>query len=280
VGPSQTSLRVDTNIVVVPVTVTDWADRPITGLVRSAFSVFEDKIEQKVAYFSSEDAPLSVGIVFDCSASMGYKLGKSREAVARFPDVSNPADEFFLITFSSRADLVVPFSRSTEKIRDGLSVARSGGRTALLDATYMALHYFKQARNARRALLIVSDGGENDCRYNQRELRIILRESDVLIYAAGIYEEIAPLANKDSFDGPALLTELAEETGGREFAAGDSRDLPKLVAMIGRELRDQYVLGYTPTNHEADGKYHRIQVRVKRHGTHLSWRPGYYAAAF
>ena len=267
-------------MVVVPVMVTDRQDRPITGLDRAAFHIFEDRLEQEIAYFSSEDAPLSVGIVFDCSASMRDNLGRAREAVTRFIDAANPADEFFLVAFSSHADLVVPFTSASEKIRDGLNVTQSKGETALLDAIYMALHYMKQARNGRRVLLVVSDGGDNHSRFSRRELGNILREADVWIYAIGIYNHGVPSASEEEIGGPTLLTQLAEQTGGRELAADSPRDLPKIAATIGRELRNEYVLGYSPTNHARDGKYHRIKVTLRRRGAHLLWRPGYFAPAF
>jgi VWFA-related protein len=275
----QTSIRVDANLVVVPVTVKDRQDRPITGLDRTAFHVFEDKLEQKIVSFSSEDAPLSVGIVFDCSGSMSVNSGRAREAVAKFLDTANPDDEFFLVAFSSRADLVVPFTTASEKIRDGLNATQSKGQTALLDAIHMSLQYMKKARNGRRVLLVVSDGGDNHSRYSQRELNNVLREADVWIYAIGIYHYVSPSTSDEEIAGPTLLTQLAEQTGGRELAADFPRDLPKMAATIGRELRNEYVLGFSPTNHASDGKYHHIKVTLQRHSAYLSWRPGYYSPA-
>src|ERR1700691_3642091 len=156
------NIRVDTTLVLIPVTVTDPLNRFVTGLEKENFRVFEDKSEQQVSQFSSEDAPLSVGVVFDCSGSMGAKLEKSRQAVAQFFKTANPEDEFFLVEFSDRADLVIKFTTSLEEIQNRLTFTQSKGKTALLDAVYLGLHEMKKAKNARKALLIISDGGDNN----------------------------------------------------------------------------------------------------------------------
>jgi Ca-activated chloride channel family protein len=278
----RSDIRVQSTLVLIPVTVTDPLNRFVTGLDRENFRIFEDKSEQKVTHFASEDAPLSVGLVFDTSGSMGSKLDKSRQAVAQFFKTANPEDEFFLIQFNDRPELVVDFTTHLEEIQNRLTFMQSKGRTALLDAIYMALHNMKKAHNPRKAVLIISDGGDNSSRYTESEIKNLVREADVQIYAIGIYE---PMANRgrtpEELAGPSLLTEVAEQTGGRQFSVENLNELPDVAAKIGIELRNQYILGYTPSNHERDGKYRRVQVKlVQPRGLpplRAFWRLGYYA---
>jgi len=275
-------IRVQSTLVLIPVTVTDPLNRFVTGLERENFRLFEDKSEQKVTHFASEDAPLSIGVVFDISGSMGSKLVKSREAVAQFFKTANPEDEFFLVEFNDRPQLEVDFTTHLEEIQNRLTFTQSRGRTALLDAVYMALNTMKKARNPRKALLIISDGGDNSSRYTESEVKGRVREADVQIYAIGIFE---PVANRgrtpEEMAGPSLLNEIAEQTGGRHFPVDNLNELPDVAAKIGVELRNQYILGYTPSNLERDGKYRKVQVKlVQPRGLpplRASWRLGYYA---
>lgn len=276
------NIRVDTSLVLIPVTVTDPLNRFVTGLEKDNFRIFEDKSEQKIAQFSSEDAPLSVGIVFDTSGSMGSKLEKSRQAVAEFLKTMNPEDEAFLVEFNDRADLTLGFTRSSEEIQNKLTFTQSKGRTALLDAVYLALHTMKKAHNARKALLIISDGGDNSSRYTESEIKNLVREADVQIYAIGIFESAGQRGRTaEEMAGPGLLQEISEQTGGRAFGVENLSELPDIAAKIGLELRNQYILGYSPSNQERDGKYRRVQVKlVQPHGLpplKAFWRLGYYA---
>jgi VWFA-related protein len=275
-------IRVQSTLVLIPVTVTDPLNRFVTGLDRENFRLFEDKSEQKVTHFASEDAPLSIGLVFDISGSMGSKLEKSRQAVAQFFKTANPEDEFFLVEFNDRPELVVDFTTHLEEIQNRLTFTQSRGRTALLDAVYMALHTMKKAKNPRKALLIISDGGDNSSRYTESEVKSRVREADVQIYAIGIYEQMANRGRTpEEMSGPGLLSEIAEQTGGRHFAVDSLNELPDVAAKIGVELRNQYILGYTPSNMERDGKYRKVQVKlVQPRGLpplRASWRLGYYA---
>src|ERR1700688_3899670 len=278
----RSDIRVYTTLVLIPVSVTDPMSRFVTGLDKENFKVFEDKIEQEIAQFSSEEAPLSIGIVFATSGSMGAKLQKSRQAVAQFMKTANPEDEFFLIQFNDRPELIVPFTANTEEIQNRLTFIQSKGRTALLDGVYMAMNHMKKARNPRKAILIISDGGDNSSRYTESEVRNAVRESDVQIYAIGIYEPMASRGRTpEEMGGPSLLRELAEQTGGKDFAVDNLAELPDVAAKIGLELRNQYVLGYTPKNLVKDGKYRRVQVKlVKTVGLpplKPAFRTGYYA---
>jgi len=276
------NIRIESTLVLIPVTVTDPLNRFVTGLERENFRLFEDKSEQKVTHFASEDAPLSVGLVFDTSGSMGSKLDKSRQAVAQFFKTANPEDEFFLIQFNDRPELVVDLTTHVEEIQNRLTFTQSKGRTALLDAVYMALHKMKKAKGPRKALLIISDGGDNSSRYTESEIKKLVQEADVQIYAIGIFEPMGSRGRTpEELSGPGLLSEIAEQTGGRHFPVDNLNELPDVAAKIGMELRNQYILGYTPSNAGRDGKYRRVQVKlVQPRGLpplRATWRLGYYA---
>ncbi len=281
-GRPRSNIRVDTNLVLIPVTVTDPLNRFVTGLEKEHFSLEEDKIQQIISHFASEDAALSVGLVFDTSGSMGSKLQKSRQAASQFFKTANPDDEYFLVQFNDKPELSTGFTTDTAQIQNRLTFTQSKGRTALLDAVYLALHEMKKARNPRKALLILSDGGDNSSRYTESEIKNLVREADVQIYAIGIFEPIAGRGRTaEEMAGPGLLSEIAEQTGGRHYPVENVNDLPDIAAKIGIELRNQYVLGYAPTNQERDGKYRRVKVKVKQPRglppLRAFWRLGYYA---
>ena len=278
----QPSIRVDTTLVLINVTVTDPLNRFVTGLDREHFRLFEDKVEQKISEFSSEDAPLSIGLVFDASGSMGSKLTKSRQAAAQFFKTANPEDEFFLIQFNDKPELVVPFTTNTEEIQNRLTFTQAKGRTALLDGVYLAMNQMKKARNPRKAILILSDGGDNSSRYTESEIKNLVREADVQVYAIGIFESIAGRGRTaEELSGPGLLSDIAESTGGRHFPVENLNELPDVAAKIGIELRNQYVLGYTPARQEKDGKYRKVQVKLQQPRglppLKAFYRLGYYA---
>ena len=262
-GDRRGNIRIDSTLVLINVTVVDPLNRFVTGLDREHFRLFEEKVEQTVSHFASEDAPLSVGLVFDASGSMGAKLQKSRQAAAQFFKTANPQDEFYLIQFNDRPQMVVPFTTNTEEIQNRLTFTQAKGRTALLDGVYLALHEMKKARNPRKAILILSDGGDNSSRYTESEIKNLVREADVQVYAIGIFEPVSSRGRTaEELSGPSLLTEMAEQTGGRHFPVENINELPDIAAKIGIELRNQYVLGYSPANQEKDGKYRRVQVKL------------------
>ena len=274
----QSDIRVSSNLVLIPVSVTDARNHPVTGLTSDKFRVFDGKAEQKVLRLSSDDAPVSVGIVFDTSGSMADKLAKAREAVSEFLRTANPEDEFFLLTFNSATNLAVPFTTDAEEIQAGLMNVPCRGRTALLDAIHESIHYLKSGKNPRKALLIISDGGDNRSRYSETEIRRAVRESQTWIYALGIYSRRFETLPEEEGAGEKLLTEIAEETGGREYAVDNLAKLPETAAKIGLQLRNQYVLAYSPSNIEPDGKYRRVHVKLaQKEDMNLSWRSGYYA---
>jgi len=278
------NIRVDSELVLIPVTVTDGMNRFVTGLDKDHFRLYEDKVEQIITHFAAEDAPISVGLVFDCSGSMGDKLKKSREAVAQLLKVSNPDDEFFLVEFNDRAELVVSLTKHSEEIQSRLVFTQSKGRTALLDAIVLSMNEMRKAHNPRKALVIISDGGDNSSRYTVSEVKNRVREADVQIYAIGMFELFADRGRTpEEFAGPGLLNDIAEQTGGRSFESGNLNHIPDIAAKIGDALRNQYVLGYAPSIVRRDGKYHRVQLKlVKPKGwpsLRAYWRLGYYAPA-
>lgn len=272
--------RVDSAVVLIHVAVTDEKGRPVTGLEKENFQVFEEKTEQEVRYFSAEEAPLSVGLVLDFSHSMTPKFSQLREAVAQFLSAANPEDEFCLVEFRDHAELTMGFTHAPEQIQRRVASAEPSGSTALLDAVYLSLRQMKNAHNPRKALLIVSDGGDNHSRFCSRDVKNLARESDVEIYAIGVGRDGGAFEN---LMGSDLLSELSEQGGGRYYRIDNAGELPAVAAKIGQELRHQYLLGYTPANQERDGKYRRVRVKIVRPAgfgkLSADWRRGYYAPA-
>ena len=276
------NIRVDSTLVQINVTVTTPLNQVVTGMEKEHFRLFEDKVEQKIVSFTSEEAPLSVGLVFDISGSMGNKLAKSRQAAKEFFKSANPQDEFFLVQFNERPELVTAWTRNTEDIINRLAFTQAKGRTALLDGLYLAMNEMKKAHNPRKAVLVLSDGGDNSSRYTESEIKNLVREADVQMYAMGIFEMIGGRGRSpEEMSGPGMLTELAEQTGGRHFPIDNISELPDVAAKIGVELRSQYMIGYTPANLNKDGKYRRVEVKLAQPRglppLRAYYRTGYYA---
>lgn len=253
-------IRINVNLVLIPVTVTDPMNRLVTGLEKEDFQVSENNGQQKIITFASEDAPVSIGIVFDLSGSMTSKLMRARESILQFIKTANPEDEFFVIGFNDRPELIEDFTSSTEDIEARLATIRSGHRTALLDAIYYGISKMSEARHQRKALLVVSDGGDNRSRYTEGEVRAQVREADTEIYSIGIFDPYA--ATPEERTGPALLNELCEETGGRLYRVDDLAEMGDIAEKISTELRNQYVLGYRPKNLSHDGKWRKVKVKL------------------
>jgi Ca-activated chloride channel homolog len=258
------TIRTDVNLALVNVTVTDPYNRLVTGLEQDNFRVYEDTIEQEVVSFSSEDVPISIGVIFDFSGSMSNKIDKAREAALEFFKTANPADEFFLVSFNERAELTSTFTNSVEDLQSRMMLTSPKGRTALLDAIYLGLSQMRGAHNAKRALLILSDGGDNHSRYNESDIKRLVREADTQLYAIGIYDPLG-YRNRtpEELNGPSLLSEITELTGGRVFAVEHLNDLPDIASKIGMELRNQYVLGYKPSNQAHDARWRKIKVKLR-----------------
>jgi Ca-activated chloride channel family protein len=253
-------LKSEVDLVLVPVTVTDPMDRLVTGLDKENFAIFEGKEKQQIRHLSSEDAPISVGIIFDMSGSMADKMEKAKEAVVQFMQTANPQDEFFIVGFSDRPQLLSGFTDSVGDIQSRLVTATAKGMTSLLDAVYMGMNEMKHAKHERKALLIISDGGDNHSRYTEGEIKSAVMEADVQIFGIGIFDQ-TPHTSEERF-GPTLLSNLTEVTGGRTFIITSPNDLPDVATKIGTALRNQYVLAYRPVNKPKDGKWHKIKVKL------------------
>jgi Ca-activated chloride channel homolog len=282
-GP-ETTFRADTNLVVIPVAVTDAQNRFVLGLQQADFHLFEDGVEQNVAHFSGEDAPLSVGLVFDESGSMDYKLRTSRDAAAQLLKTLNREDEAFLVEFGDTAKLTVGFTAHAEEIQNALKNVQPGGLTAMLDGINTGLQEMKKSKNPRKAIVIVSDGGDNHSHYKASEIESLVRAADVQVYAMGVFEPLLSLGlTPEEVSGPRLLSEIATQTGGRAFSAAITSDLPSVAARIAVELRNQYVLAYYPKNQARDGKYRKVEVKLSQprgiSPLKAHWRLGYYAPA-
>jgi Ca-activated chloride channel homolog len=253
-------IRVDVNLVLVPLTVTDPLNRLVTGLDKDNFFLFENNSPQTIKTFSSEDAPVSIGVIMDLSGSMTNKVIRSRESIVQFMKTANPQDEFFVIGFNDRPELIEDFTSSVDDIEARLEMVKAGHRTALLDAIYFGLEKMKQAKYPRKALLVVSDGGDNRSRYTESEVRAAVRESDTQIYSIGIFDPYA--ATTEERLGPLLLNDVSEETGGRLFRVDDISDMADIATKISAELRNEYVLGYKPLDEKRDGKWRKLKVKL------------------
>jgi Ca-activated chloride channel family protein len=257
-------LHLDVDLALVNVTVTDPYNRLVTGLDPDNFRVYEDNIEQEVVTFSSEDVPISIGVIFDFSGSMANKIGKARDAAVEFFKTANPQDEFFLVSFNERAELTSAFTNSVEDLQSRMMLTAPKGRTALLDAIYLGLSQMRGAKNGKRALLILSDGGDNHSRYNESDIKRLVKEADTQLYAIGIFDPLG-YRNRtpEELNGPSLLSEVTEMTGGRVFAVENLNDLPDIASKIGMELRNQYVLGYRPSNKAHDARWRKIKIKLR-----------------
>jgi len=253
-------MKVDVDLVLVPVTITDPMNRLVTGLEKENFQLYEGNSAQDIRTFSSEDAPVSLGVIFDSSGSMSSKMDRAKDAVIEFFKTANPQDEFFMITFSDEPEEVSDFTNSVDEIQNKLVFAVPRKRTALLDAIYMGVSKMRQAKYPKKALLIISDGGDNHSRYTENEIRSVVKEADVMVYAIGIYDRYASAVEERL--GPQLLSDITELSGGRAFTIDNPNDLADVATKIGIELRNQYVLGYRPNKVVRDGKWRKIKVKL------------------
>ena len=255
-------LRTETDMTLVNVSVTDPIGRLVTGLDRDNFRVFENGEEQEIVKFASEDVPVSIGVIFDMSGSMTDKIEKSRIAAVQFFRTANPQDEFFLVNFNDRAQLVSPFTVSVDDLQNRLMYTAAHGLTALFDGVYLGLSQMEGAHNTKKALLIISDGGDNHSRYSETDIRKFVQEADVQIYSIGLFEpDGGPTPEERA--GPSVLYDLTEMTGGRSFTVQNLNDLPDIATKISMELRNQYVIGYRPTDRAHDGKWRKIKIKLK-----------------
>ena len=253
-------IKVAVDLVLVPVTITDPMNRLVTGLDKENFELYEGSSKEEIKSFSSEDAPVSLGVIFDASGSMASKIDRAKDAVLEFFKTANPQDEFFMITFSDEPEMVNDFTSSVDDIQGKLVFTVPQKRTALLDAIYMGVSKMRQAKYPKKALLIISDGGDNHSRYTENEIKALVKEADVMVYGIGIYDRY--FQSEEERLGPALLGEITELTGGRAFTVDNPNDLGDVATKIGVELRNQYVLGYRPSKVVRDGKWRKIKVKL------------------
>jgi Ca-activated chloride channel family protein len=249
-------------LTLVGASVTDPLGRIVTGLEQQDFRVYEDGVEQEIVRFMSEDVPVSIGVIFDMSGSMADKIDKSRQAAVQFFRTANPQDEFFLVDFNDRAQLISPFTESVDDLQNRLMYVGARGLTALYDGVYLGLSQMRSAHNTKKALLIISDGGDNHSRYTETEIRRFVREADVQIYAIGLFEADGGPTPEER-GGPSLLADLTTMTGGRTFVVSNLKELPDIASKISMELRNQYVLGYRPAKRTHDGKWRKIKVKLR-----------------
>lgn len=257
-------MRVDVDLVLVPATVTDRMNRPVMDLQKQNFGIFEDDAQQQIRYFAAEDEPLSIGLILDVSGSMSNKIDTERAAVAEFFKNANPQDDYFVISLASQPQLIADTTESLDEIERKLALVMPAGDTSLLDAIYLGAAKLHSARYQRRALLVISDGGDNHSHYTAREIKSLVQESDVLVYAIGIFDNVPVpvLKTLDEKLGQRLLVNITEASGGRTMSVDSREKVPDIAAVISRELRQRYVIGYKSTHAAHDGKWRKIKLRV------------------
>jgi Ca-activated chloride channel family protein len=263
------NMRMDVHLVQIPVTVTDLRGSPVLGLTKTNFRVFEDEIERPVSALSVSDAPISAGIVFDTSRSMKPRLHDSLTALDAFFKTSGAADEFFLVRFSDRAELLTPFTRTPDEITLALNGIEARGWTALIDAICLATQQVRKGRHERKVLVVLTDGNDNNSRYSEAELISLLREADVRVYAISL------------IDRSRFLQKICEETGGRAIWVHHMSDLPTAMNDLSNQIRSEYLVSYNPAELQKDGRYHRVRVEVQPPPglarVYPYWRHGYRA---
>jgi Ca-activated chloride channel family protein len=278
-GSPELHLRVDTPLVLIPIHAMSARGSSVTDLLKENFRLYEDGVEQRVTYFTRQDAPISVGLVFDSSGSMANKIHQSAEAAAAFFKTANASDEFFLVEFGEKPKLMMPFGSDSDQIYKQIARTKPFGRTSLIDAIHLALIQMKNARNSRKAIVLLSDGGDNRSRLTRGQIKSALLESEIQMYAMGIFDALKHTPEEKN--GPQLLDELAVQSGGRLFTVDRIDDLDTVSATIGTALRNEYLLGYVSSNSSRDGKYRQVKVIVavspQTPVPDVSYRRGYYA---
>ena len=258
--PGAAHFSIDTNLVLIPLTVTDPMDRLVTGLEKQNFRVYENNHPQTIRSFSCDDAPVSIGIILDLSGSMDDKVIREKDAILQFMKTSNPRDEYFLIGFNDRPVLLTDFTSSISDVESQITNIQPGHRTALLDAIYMGLQKMKQAKYQRKVLLVVSDGGDNNSRYTTNEVRNAVRESYVQIFGMGVFD--ATVATIEEQNGPLLLNEIAKDSGGRLYRVENLSEMSDIATRISEAIRTEYVLGYKTNDLKMNGKWRKVRVKL------------------
>lgn len=260
----------DARFVLLNITVTEKSDRLAVGLDKSAFAVYDNNVQQEITFFDNKDVPLSVAIICDMSGSMVPLQADVRKlqevmkiGLARFIQSGHASNEYFLIGFNQKVELLSDWTKDGNVILSQITEKRLKGQTVLYDACYTGVEKLMREGQQKRAVLLISDGWDNESTHTLSELRHLLKQSDVLVYTVGV------LVNK--IEGGAVeqegflndLKDLASETGGRSFVPKTSADLNKIFELIALELRHQYRVGYKPMNFTHDEKWHRIKIEIK-----------------
>jgi Ca-activated chloride channel homolog len=286
------NFRLDSELVLVPVAVTDHNGKTIQGLSAHNFTLFDDQVSQPIVSFSNDDAPCSVGVILDISGSMRNLLGAAKQIAHSFLSTANPQDEFLLLTVSTEPEAVAGFSKDIGELEKAVDVTKTGGLTSLIDTVYLGLHRMRSSRNPRRALLIVSDGMDNHSRYSKSELLRVALEADVQIYTIAFDNPAAAAGNTIPFrpalirkpgdqseerQGLSLMEDLANKTGGLHFRVQNPVEANEAAEKAARAIREEYVLGYQPRDSGSSGKWHRIRVKADVPHVSVYARNGYYA---
>jgi Ca-activated chloride channel family protein len=261
-APAQTttaSIRVNVDMALVPVSVLDPRGQSVLGLDRENFCVFDDKEQRPIISFGRQDGPMSIGLIYDTSRSMSDKFKVARQAPVELFQHLNPEDEAFLVTVAEKAQLRHSFTSKFEDIQNALLFVSPKGTTSLIDGIVLGLQQAKKARNPRRALIVVSDGGDNNSRYTLSELTSLAAEADTQIFTVCVYDHPQ---TQEEMEGPALLEHLALASGGTQYVISDVNELRRSLGNIAVNLHNQYVLGYYPPDQAQSGKYRKIQVKV------------------
>ena len=274
-------MRVDVNLVLVPVTVVDSYNQPVTNLPQQNFTLLEGGTPQQIRYFTREDGPISVALILDFSGSMHNKAEFVMQAVEEFFQNANPEDDYYVIAVSNKPMLVADASQSENTILAHLATIEPHGMTALYDSIYLGVNKLRSSRYKRRAMVIVSDGGDNRSRYTLKEVKSMLAESDVLTYSIGLFDDVPTPLFKSIEErwGHKWLDEVTRVSGGRNLPADDRRQIPQISALISREMRSQYVIGYHPSDLNNDGKWRKISVKLAENPAqmHVHFKEGYVA---
>ncbi len=278
--PKNPTLKVDVDLVLVNATVTDPQNRYVTGLEKEHFQIWEDKLEQKIEYFSAEDVPISLGVIFDVSGSMKDKISTARDAAVTFLKTGNPEDEYFLVEFANRPEVAEDFTTDVTRLQNRLIFTPAKGMTAMYDSVYLGLEKLKEGNNPKKALLLITDGEDNRSRYTFSNVKDFVKEQDVQIYGIGIVDDFNSQLGS-GHTGRAMVEELSDLTGGRAFFPDSVYDLEDICTKIAVELKNQYVIGYSSTNAAKDGKWRKLRLKINppKGLPHLNVRSksGYYA---
>jgi Ca-activated chloride channel family protein len=279
-------IKVNTNLVLVDVTVLDKSNRFVKGLSQNKFQIFEDQVAQQIQEFSQEQVPISYGIVIDTSGSMRRRLPTVIKAAKELLRLGKRGDEVFIVDMkdSRNIELIEEYTANQEDANDALDNMVAGGGTSLLDGIVTSSEYAaKEGKNRRKAVVVISDGDERDSTFSVEETLDKLREYEVQLYLVGFPEDLSEdsgvfkrSAKKKAVE---LINKLAQESGGQSYFPRDLSELEGIAKKIGDDLRSQYVLGYYPSNERRDGAFRRIQVKLSENKEQygVRTRSGYYA---